>query len=335
MNTKILRLAHLNEVGESDVLEACEILRSGGLVAFPTETVYGLGADAFNIRAIGRIFEVKGRPSDNPLIVHVGDIEQIFEVSRPSGKYMDIVERITPGPITFVFEKRESLPELVTAGLRTVGVRFPAHPVAQALAKCAGPIAAPSANLSGKPSPTDFQSVLEDLFGKVECIVDGGESPFGIESTIVDLTVEPPVVLRPGPVTVDELREIFGDVRIANPDALDRPLAPGMKYRHYSPEKPLFLAEPFELAKYADGNVLILCTEESREQFIPNARNVLIIGKLREPYSIARNLYRSFRQLDRLPYARGVVEKLPEYGIFFSIMNRIKKAVRSGGTGGR
>ncbi|MCX7796235.1 MAG: L-threonylcarbamoyladenylate synthase [bacterium] len=323
MKTKIIRVSNYYE---DNIEEACNILKNGGLVAFPTETVYGLGALVSIPEAIRRIFLVKGRPFDNPLIVHVGSIEQMQMICYIEEKYFEIIKKITPGPITFVLRKKESVPVEITAGLDTVGVRFPSHPIAQRLALCAGAIAAPSANLSGKPSPTNFESVWEDLNGKIECIIDGGESVFGIESTIIDLTKDMPIILRPGPITVEELREIFGKVEVYQTKEDERPLAPGMKYKHYAPEKKLKLIDKDLLINYANKDVLILCTKETKERYLSEANNTYIIGSYAQPYTIAQNLYKSFRYIDKSPYQSAVIERLPEYGIFFSIMNRIKKA---------
>ncbi|MCX7654178.1 MAG: L-threonylcarbamoyladenylate synthase [Fervidobacterium sp.] len=317
----------LDDVYESDINYACDVLCSGGLVAFPTETVYGLGAIATNPVAVKKIFEVKGRPSDNPLIVHLPDVDEIVNFAYIDDKYLEIVKKITPGPITFVLRKKPIIPLEVTAGLDSVGIRIPAHPVAQRLIKCAGPIAAPSANRSGKPSPTDAKAVIEDLYGLIECIIDAGECSFGIESTILDLTRDIPLVLRPGPITLEELSELFGKIEYYQPKNNERPLAPGMKYRHYAPEKRLEITNAENLVGYKNSDVLILCTKETKERYLLDTDNVYVIGELQKPYTIAQNLYRSFRELDKSIYLRGVIEKLPEYGIFFSIMNRIKKAV--------
>ncbi|HOJ93731.1 MAG TPA: L-threonylcarbamoyladenylate synthase [Fervidobacterium nodosum] len=323
-DTKIIKV---DDLYNPDISYACEVLKSGGLVAFPTETVYGLGATATNPEAVKKIFQVKGRPADNPLIVHVSSVDEIENIAYLSEKYIDIIKKVTPGPITFVLKKKENIPSEVTAGLETVGVRIPAHPVAQKLINCSGPIAAPSANCSGKPSPTDANAVIEDLNGLVECIIDAGECAFGIESTIVDLTKDFPVVLRPGPITLEELTQLFGVVEFYQLKEGEKPLAPGMKYRHYAPEKHLELVDQSALLEYQNTDVLILCTKETKERLIPNAKNVYIIGELSKPYTIAQNLYRSFRDIDKTNYKYAVIEKLPEYGIFFSIMNRIKKAV--------
>jgi len=327
IETKIVKIEDLYN---DSIDQPCEILKNGGLVAFPTETVYGLGALATLPDAVKKIFQVKGRPGDNPLIVHIDSADKIREVAYVDDRYLEIIEKITPGPITFVLRKRENIPYEVTAGLETVGVRIPAHPVAQRLSRCAGPIAAPSANLSGKPSLTDAATVIEDLRYRIECIIDAGESAFGIESTIVDLTRTVPLVLRPGPITMEELSTIFGAVEYYQPRQDEKPLAPGMKYRHYAPEKRLQMVEPSELANFIDKDVLILCSKETKESFLKNVDNVYVLGEFERPYTIAQNLYRSLRYLDKSKYEEGVIEKFPEYGIFFSIMNRIKKAISKG-----
>ncbi|MFN3692003.1 MAG: L-threonylcarbamoyladenylate synthase [Fervidobacterium sp.] len=327
-NTEMLDtlIIKVRDLYSTNLDKACEILRSGGLVAFPTETVYGLGALASNPEAIKKIFKVKGRPSDNPLIVHIADASEIESIAYLDDKYIDVIKKITPGPITFVFKKKDTIPDEVTAGLDSVGVRIPAHPIAQRLISCTGPIAAPSANRSGKPSPTDARAVMEDLNGLIECIIDAGESSFGIESTIVDLRKFPPVVLRPGPITLEELMELFGEVEYYNLKEDERPLAPGMKYRHYAPEKQMEIVPNNALISFVNTDTLIMCTKETKETLLKEAINVYIIGEYEKPYTIAQNIYRAFRDLDKSYYKSAVIEKLPEYGIFFSIMNRIKKA---------
>ncbi|MEM2021675.1 MAG: L-threonylcarbamoyladenylate synthase, partial [Zestosphaera sp.] len=194
------------------IAEAAEVLRKGGLVAFPTETVYGLGADVFNKVAVRKIFSVKGRPTDNPLIIHIGDPDNLNMVATGiSPRTYDLIRKVWPGPITLVLRRGESVPPEVTAGLTTVAVRCPAHPTALSLIRTLGsPIAAPSANLSGRPSPTSARHVIEDLSGKIEFIIDGNDTFFGVESTIVNLTTEPPTLLRPGPVGVEDLEKLLG-----------------------------------------------------------------------------------------------------------------------------
>ncbi|MDD4715498.1 MAG: L-threonylcarbamoyladenylate synthase, partial [Oscillospiraceae bacterium] len=245
METQIFKIGDpARQRGE--IAAAAGILRAGGLVAFPTETVYGLGADGLNERAVRRIFEAKGRPSDNPLILHVtgaGELER-YCMEIPDCAYV-LAKRFWPGPLTMVLKRRPIVPDATTAGLNSVAMRCPNHPVAQALLSAAGiPVAAPSGNLSGRPSPTRFSHVMEDRNGRIEGIVDGGDCSVGVESTIVDLTVRPPRLLRPGGVSLEALREVLGRVEVdeavrgSMPEG-EKPKSPGMKYRHYAPKAPV------------------------------------------------------------------------------------------------
>lgn len=228
---------------------AGEILRRGGLVAFPTETVYGLGGNALDPDAAKKIFAAKGRPGDNPLIVHVADPADAEKIAYTSEAYYILAEHFMPGPLTVVLPKRDNVPSSVTGGLDTVAVRCPAHPVARELIRAAGmPIAAPSANISGAPSPTTARHVLDDMNGRIEMIIDGGECAIGVESTVVALTENGCTVLRPGDITPRELSAAVGDVFVAeavvDPSAAgDRPQSPGMKYKHYAPTSRLVLIE--------------------------------------------------------------------------------------------
>ncbi|TNJ37469.1 threonylcarbamoyl-AMP synthase [Chlorobaculum thiosulfatiphilum] len=226
--------------------EAASWLDRGETVAFPTETVYGLGADAFNAKAVAKIFKAKGRPSDNPLIVHVATPERISEVAAEIGETARmLVERFFPGPLTLVLKKRDSVPEIVSAGLPTIGVRCPSHPVAsEFLRYCCHPVAAPSANVSGRPSPTDWKTVYHDLGGRIACLLRGEPSAIGLESTIVDCSVNPPRLLRSGAVSIESLRELVPDLEIATAcKPGESPKSPGQKYRHYSPEAEIVLVE--------------------------------------------------------------------------------------------
>ncbi|SHH30421.1 L-threonylcarbamoyladenylate synthase [Thermosipho atlanticus] len=331
METIILKI---DPLGEIDIKIPVEIIKKGGLVAFPTETVYGLGASVFNAHAVSNIYKVKGRASDNPLIVHVSDFNSVSDIAILPEKFEKVVKKLTPGPITFVLKKKEGIPDVVTAGLNTVGVRIPAHPVARKLCELAGPIAAPSANLSGKPSPTNASAVIEDLNGKIDCIIDSGDTPFGLESTIIDLSGCTPVVLRPGPITIEELREIFGEIDIPdfvkNANHVENPKAPGMKYKHYAPEKPLYMFYRHEREKILKlvekENGVIICPEEHRKLY-PKER-VIILGKLENPYSIAQNLFKVLRLFDKTGFQVGFIEAFEESGILFSVMNRLKKAAK-------
>ena len=234
-----------------DLIEkAAGILRKGGLVAFPTETVYGLGADGLNASACKKIYEAKGRPSDNPLILHIGNISQLKDIVCDIPECaVKIIDRFWPGPVTLVFRKKPIVPDSVSGGLITVAVRFPSNPVARAIINAAKtPVAAPSANTSGKPSPTRAKHVLHDMDGKIDMIIDGGSCEVGLESTIVDVTGKKPVILRPGGITKEMLEEVVGaiDIDPAVYKALsagEKPKAPGMKYTHYSPDAEVFLVK--------------------------------------------------------------------------------------------
>lgn len=249
MDTKIIKI-NPNNIDIQKIKEMGKIISDGGLVAFPTETVYGLGANAFSANSVRNIFHAKGRPADNPLIVHVSSFEEVKYVARDiPQKAKMIFEKFAPGPITVIMKKSPFLPDAVTAGLDTVAVRIPEHPVARALIKEAGvPIAAPSANSSGKPSPTKAEHVIHDMKGKIEAVIDGGVCRVGLESTVVDVTGKSPVILRPGGITYDELKELFPDVEIdmhilKAVDPKEVPKCPGMKYKHYAPDAEVYVVE--------------------------------------------------------------------------------------------
>lgn len=334
------------------IREAAEVLKKGGLVAFPTETVYGLGALVTVREAVRRIFEAKGRPPDNPLIVHLSSAEQLPEVaSEVPEKALELARIFWPGPLTLVLRKREWVPDEVTAGLPTVAVRVPAHPVALALIEEAGaPIAAPSANLSGRPSPTTAEHVLSDLGGKIEGVVDAGETLYGVESTIIDLTTEPPVLLRPGAMPLEKVEEVLGE-RVLVPDyarglgEAEVARAPGMKYRHYAPRAALVVVEAEDygdlsrlveavrsaaLRGAAEGRrVCILCTEETLPRYRDlEARGLGLkcLGSRRNPFTIARNLFKTLRALDEEGFELAVAEGVEERGLGLAIMNRLRKA---------
>ncbi|MEZ0248921.1 MAG: L-threonylcarbamoyladenylate synthase [Thermoproteus sp.] len=326
---KILKVDPLRPRLE-DIAEAASVVKSGGLVAFPTETVYGLGADAFNGEATAKIFKAKGRPADNPLIVHVSSLDQALEVGEFPEEVATIAKRVWPGPITFVVKKRATLPASVTAGLPTVALRCPAHPVALKLIELAGtPIAAPSANKAGRPSPTEARHVVEDLGDSVDVVLDAGRTFFGVESTIIDATKRPPVLLRPGPFSVEELKSIFGDVVV--PDfarglrEADAALAPGMKYRHYAPNTPLVLAEfdladAVKIAKNKGLKVAVLCMAGRC------AEGDVVFELGSDLYEVAKNLYDSLRRVDKAGVDVAIAPTVEERGIGLAIMNRLRKA---------
>ena len=329
--TEVLKVDPENP--DPEVLKkAAEVIRRGGTVVFPTETVYGLGANAFDEEACRKIFRAKGRPSDNPLIVHISTLEMLEDLASevPESAWR-FIERLWPGPLTLVLPKSSKIPDVVTASLPTVAVRMPSHPVARMLIELSGvPIAAPSANLSGKPSPTSFEHVFEDMNGRVDIIVDGGETPLGIESTIVDATREPPLLLRPGPLTIEQLLEISSlEIHEAarGTKAVDRPPSPGMKYRHYAPSKPLILVE--DLSKMMEvlrthPNAVIVCPREHAQ--IYEGKRVVILGSLEDEYTIAHELFSALRRADEMDGEVIIAEGFPEKGILFSVMNRLRKA---------
>ncbi|MGQ9515063.1 MAG: L-threonylcarbamoyladenylate synthase [Thermoproteota archaeon] len=324
----------------SKIRVAAETLRSGGLVAFPTETVYGLGADALNAKAVKKIFEVKGRPADNPLIVHIADREEVNRLSSNIPRDAErLMNKFWPGPLTLVLKKSKIVPSITTAGLDTVAIRMPAHNVAFALIREAKtPIAAPSANLAGKPSPTSAEHVIEDLYGKIDVIIDAGRTKIGLESTVIDLTTDPVTLLRPGRITLEELRNILGKIKIhpavkAKSEFKGIAKSPGMKYRHYSPDADVIVVEGelkkvkrkiqelIDEYKKEGKNVGIMTTSEYHGY---RGDVVKFIGK--DQTTIAKNLFKAFREFDKDRIDVIFVEGISERGFGLAIMNRLRKA---------
>ena len=336
METKIYKLLQ-NEIKHSAIDEAARILREGGLVAFPTETVYGLGGLATDGSAAERIYRAKGRPSDNPLIIHVADPEDAEKYAYTSELYYRLAGAFMPGPLTVILKKKDIIPKAVTGGLDTVAVRCPSHPIARALIRAAGDaIAAPSANLSGSPSPTSGGHVISDLSGKVEAIIDGGECEIGLESTIVMLDGDRVTLLRPGAVTADALECICDKVSIAPAvtEALaenEKPLSPGMKYRHYAPKAPLVLLEgdSEEVLSYmyrqqnAERCVVICYTEEL--EYLRNER-LIDIGGRNDLEAQARNLFAALRRADELDGEIVYAHLPPKEGMGLALYNRLIRA---------
>lgn len=337
-----------------DVIEKASIvLRNGGIVAFPTETVYGLGAVVFNENAVRKVFWAKMRPPDNPLIVHIADIEMLDRVSIdiPEKAYR-LMKSLWPGPLTLILRKHPDIPKIVTGGLETVAVRMPAHPVAiELIRKTSHPIAAPSANLAGKPSPTMAEHVIRDLYGRIDVIIDAGETLYGVESTIIDVLRDPPVLLRPGAYTVEELERVL-EVEVNIPDfarglrEAEIALAPGMRYRHYAPDTPVILIEPHmdEIStlinivkatalRYIDEGkkVCVIAPREDLVEYTHLTPRVFLLdmGSRLNYFEIARNLYRILRLLDDLGCDIAVVEGIQEKGLGLTIMNRLRKASRA------
>ncbi|ECH5524774.1 threonylcarbamoyl-AMP synthase [Listeria monocytogenes] len=318
--------------------EAAELLQNGECVAFPTETVYGLGADATNQAAIQKIYAAKGRPSDNPLIVHIARLDQMnsFVASYPP-KATQLMEKFWPGPLTVILPlKKDSLAANVSGGLSTVGVRMPEHPVSLALINAANvPVAAPSANRSGKPSPTTADHVIEDLDGKIAGIIDGGPTGVGLESTVIDCSLEMPIILRPGGITKEQIEQVIGPVDIStnNTNETEKPKAPGMKYTHYAPKAPVYLIEgstPFwqkEINKVEATNkkLGILATKELIDQLDTSAA-VETTGSIKAMDEIATSLYKGLRAFDHADVDIIFAEVYPETELGAAIMNRLEKA---------
>ncbi|PFE77048.1 threonylcarbamoyl-AMP synthase [Bacillus thuringiensis] len=316
--------------------EAAKLLRENEAVAFPTETVYGLGANAMDDEAIAKIFEAKGRPSDNPLIVHIGTKSQLDGIVKEIPPVAEkLMAHFWPGPLTIILPRKEGISERVTAGLNTVGVRMPDHPVALALIEEANvPVAAPSANRSGRPSPTLASHVYEDLNGKIAGIVDGGATGVGVESTVIDCTSTVPTILRPGGITKEQLEAVIGTVSLdpALKDEKEKPKSPGMKYTHYAPKAPLsivegsreFIQQLVDEKKEEGFKVGVLTTEEY--QHVYNADVILSCGVRSDLASVATKLYDVLRTFDASEVDVIFSELFPNEGIGNAIMNRLTKA---------
>ena len=343
METRIVKIKDKAAVRDEELLEAAEVLRNGGLVAFPTETVYGLGGNALDERAAEKIYAAKGRPSDNPLIAHISCMEELSGLVREipeAGK--KLAAAYWPGPLTMIFPKKENVPYETTGGLNTVAVRMPSDPVASRLIRLAGvPVAAPSANTSGRPSPTRAEHVIEDLNGKIDMIIDGGQVGIGVESTIVDVSGPAPVLLRPGAVTMEMLETVLGHVEvdpaISGPVSKDvRPKAPGMKYRHYAPKADMtlvegemerviqYINEETRKARQAGKTVGIICTEESRGRYPEGILEV--IGSREHEETVAHNLFAVLRDFDRREVDCIFSESFSRDQLGQAIMNRLCKA---------
>lgn len=343
IETKLLKVNAAKPEAEK-IAVAAEILRQGGVVAFPTETVYGLGADALNPAAVAKIFTAKGRPGDNPLIVHVADIAEVGKlVSSISPVACTMMRTFWPGPLTLILPRREIVPDAVTAGLETVAIRMPDHPVALALIRAAGvPVAAPSANLSGKPSPTRAIHVQVDLMGKVDAIIDGGDTGIGVESTVLDMTAERPLILRPGGLTLERLQMVLPEVgldpgiMVAQEETSVLARSPGVKYKHYAPQAEVLVVEgeaerqPETIRRLAEDaeakgkRVGIIATEENAYRY--GNRQVIVSGSRREPLTIAHNLFSIFREMDAEGKDMIIAEGIDDKDLGMAVMNRLRKA---------
>ena len=326
---------------QQNIHDAAALLREGGLVGIPTETVYGLGANGLDGEAVSRIFQAKGRPQDNPLILHIPEVSWLERYCRdiPDSAYR-LAEKFWPGPMTMILPRKEIVPDTVTAGLETVGMRCPAHPLCREIIRLADvPVAAPSGNTSGRPSPTTAQHMLEDMEGKIEAIVDGGPCSVGVESTIIDLTCTPPRLLRPGGITLEELRSVLGEVEV---DAAvtrkmgegEKPRAPGMKYRHYAPAAPVTVVagdaakSAAYIAAHAAPEDGIICFDEFVHLFTRPAvtRPVMDLGPAGDKEEQARHIFDALRQFDHTGVPAIWAQCPDAEGIGLAIANRLNKA---------
>ncbi|MGB9621076.1 MAG: L-threonylcarbamoyladenylate synthase [Brevinematia bacterium] len=352
MNTKVIKITN-QEIKENPYLlrEAAKIIAEGEVVAFPTETVYGLGANALNEKAVRKIFELKGRPSDNPLIVHLHSKELIKNYAEISNEVeKQIVEDLMPGPLTLILKKKEIISSIVTAGLPTVGIRIPYNPIAQKLIELSGvPISAPSANLSGKPSATEAQTVIEEFAGKIPFVIDGGKTHIGIESTVIMVKEEETkysiLILRPGFITKEDLENFVNENKFSKQVEViyseniqqETPLSPGQKYKHYSPKSHVAIIKDFKKAEelikdFKNEKIGVL----GRKNFLKEVKKILTYLGVKNIFELewceydlidcARNLFFAYRIFDKENVAIILVEYLEEKGLGYSIMNRVKKS---------
>jgi L-threonylcarbamoyladenylate synthase len=330
--TKILKIP--SDLPDVSVLrDAVEVLRAGGVVAFPTETVYGLGADALNAQAVQKIFHAKGRPSDNPLIVHIASMENVrqFALSFPP-KGLLLAQRFWPGPLTLVLQKKNNVPGAVTAELDTIALRVPDHPVTLELLKqFNGGIVGPSANISGKPSPTSAEHVYHDLNGKIDLIIDAGPTTIGVESTVLDLTVDPPIILRMGGLSREDIEKEIGKIRQTDSVELLRH-SPGTRHRHYAPRAQVILFPQADKEKFKKL-VDLSQRQQKKVGSITYSKELSGIDQVSTHIAleasiehVAKNLYRAFRDLDRQGVDVVLVECVEEIGLGAAVMDRMRKA---------
>ncbi len=342
MNTKVIKVSlDINDADIANLNEAAQVIKTGGLVVFPTETVYGLGADATSSEAASKIYKAKGRPSDNPLIIHISKPEDATIYTYTNELYFKIAKAFMPGPITVVLPVKNNIPEETRASLPTVAVRCPSHPIANKLIELAGvPIAAPSANISGSPSPTKASHVVDDMSGRVNMIIDGGDSEFGIESTIVKIEGDTIILLRPGKITYDDLLSICGSVEIASAvtDSLkegEPVISPGMKYRHYAPSIPVYLidADMEKTVNYLSDistvkKIAYLCYEENIGFFKEKAPDVYIydFGKEENNLAHAHSLFDILRDADKRDFDEIYAPLPVKTGVGLALYNRMIRA---------
>lgn len=336
MQTKILKINSKNPQ-ISKIRQAAKIIKSGNVVAFPTETVYGLGANALDSKSVKKIFIAKGRPSDNPLIIHISDsVDLKMLVKQIPHTAHKLINKFWPGPLTLVLKKSKKVPKITTGGINTVAVRMPENKIAQSLIKESGfPLAAPSANVSGRPSPTTAKHVYDDMNGKISMIVDGGKTKIGIESTVIDLTRKTPMLLRPGAITLEQLQEIIGKITV-HPTIQERKSksvhrAPGMKYRHYSPNAKIILIEGnSDKVKNKTLQLLSQFKKQGKKVGIMSTKDryksdmTVLLGNNLE--KTASNLFTTFRKFDAKKIDMILVQGISRKGLGLGIMNRVGKA---------
>ncbi len=334
MQTQFFKINSNND--NDKISRAGEILKNGGVVGIPTETVYGLAANALDENAVAKIFTAKGRPSDNPLIVHIADFDDIYKLAKDVPKEAVLLaNKFWPGPLTIILKSLDTVPKSVSAGLDTVAIRMPSHEVARQIIRSAGvPLAAPSANLSGMPSPTTAQHVMDDLNGRIDAVVDGGVCSVGLESTVITLCTSPPRLLRPGKITPNELSCVIGEIEIDNSvlDKLDNnvsPSSPGMKYKHYSPKANVIIIRG-ELENFIDfvsqhkkSGVMALCFD-GEENYMPVPS--LCFGQKSNAQEQAHNLFNALREIDSLGASTVYVRSPKSDGIGLAVFNRLLRA---------
>ena len=334
METKILR-----EINDESLSIAGKIIRDGGLVAFPTETVYGLGADAYNDQAVKNIYVAKGRPSDNPLIVHIADVEDVIKVAREIPENAKkLLEAYAPGPFTIILKKQPTISNTVTAGLDTVGIRIPSDEVARAFLKVAKvPVAAPSANLSGRPSPTNAQHVIDDMNGRVDAIICGNESSVGVESTIIDLTEQVPTILRPGGITLDDVISVCGCGRLdkhvlSSVSADEQPKCPGMKYKHYAPDAEVTVVEGGrDKVVEKIKELLLKCSKDGKKTGVLAQEDFgfctdLFISTGKDNVSFSGVLFKALREFDKQGIDEVFVQFSIQDSVGIAVKNRLYKS---------
>ena len=341
IDTKIVKV-NPDNIDYNIIREAADIINRGGIVVFPTETVYGIGADALNEEAVDKIFMAKGRPQDNPLIVHIAEFDELYDLVLDVPRNAIILaEKFWPGPLTMILYKKNTLSDKITAGLNTAAIRLPSNKIALSIIKESNkPIAAPSANISGRPSPTDASHVIEDLMGKVDMIIDGGSTNIGLESTVVDMTSKVPMILRPGGVTKEDIISVLGecdyDPAIIKGEGKIIPKSPGQKYRHYSPKAKVILYkgeakniaerinEDYEKFTSQGFKIGIMSTAQT-EKFYEGKINICI-GDRTKPITISSNLFKSLRDFDHMGVDIILSEAVNEDGLGKAIINRLGKA---------